>query len=628
MKQDSDRFGTVDINVTVHGEEYDDYLDTLEEWILEDIDRKNQKVLVTMDGGSFEAELKDLLMNLILFKPFRVFGYRIDVSNWFDGNPRKDLPNYFDEVILFFGDSNPQELNIELSDVIMRLSELASRVNMRVATTISTYDIRQAMNAEPRLRELSELSFGHLTDYKEIERAQDEVMDEVEALLLESDTSLGEMVRADAVNKNQLKRVMVGLGPKSDLQGQLVPHLPDTTFLRGMRNICDFYAVAESGRKTIITMHRSVRLSGYLTRKLSLLAIDTLLDPDCPDCGTEHSIEVEMTSVEMMRRYRGRWCVIEKDGDPFIITDDHEDDLVGRNVWVRSPLTCAGDKICQACYGRLSAVNKDLHVGIIAVLHLTSQLTQKLLSAKHLVQTKSPDLDWPTLFRTLFNVERTTITVADEPPGWMVFGPEAIQEDDETGEMMVEQLVVDLPVSGGKRGERVTKTLELPTPLYFTESFLAEMEEHRNPAGTYEINLKNLSDRPLFVLRIQNRELTTSLNQIKSLIENKDHLGIRTIDGIAQKMMELLVTNGIELDAVHSEVILRNMVRLKNDHSKRPDFSEKELGEYVLLRLVDAILQSSSVIQSLSFQDIRRQLMDPHTYEKMGASMLDPLYGG
>jgi hypothetical protein len=110
--------------------------------------------------------------------------------------------------------------------------------------------------------------------------------------------------------------------------------------------------------------------------------------------------------------------------------------------------------------------------------------------------------------------------------------------------------------------------------------------------------------------------------------EDKDKDNECTIDEIVQRMMELLVSNEIELDAVHAEVILRNMVRLKSDLSLRPDFSSDDPGEYTILRLVDAILQSPSIIQSLSFQDIRRQLMDVRTYSKSGSSLLDPLFGG
>jgi hypothetical protein len=621
------KFKEVDVNDVLHGEEYESFLSELEEWVLADLSRRSEPTVVILSGEPFACEIKNLLFNLVLLRPFREFKYKVDVGNWFDGDPRKDLPRYFDEMILFFGESDPKELNIVLSDVIMALSALASRVNLRVATTISSYEIGRAMAENPRLEEIARSTFGHIGDFRSIENEQDQMMREAEAILMVSDTSLGDIIRAGAVNSNQLKQILVGMGPKSDLMGQLVPHLPDTNWLMGLRDVNDYYVAAESGRKVIITSHRSVRQSGYLTRKLSLLAIDTELDRDCPDCGTEHAIDVNMSSMDIVRRFRGRWCVLEPGGDPFIITDEHTD-LVGRTVMVRSPMTCAGKKVCHACYGRLASVNRELHIGIVAVLHLTSQLTQKLLSAKHLVQTKSPELDWPTLFQKLFVVDRTVITVADDASGWMVLRANSILEDEDTGDSMIECLEVDVPVQGGKRGERESRVLDLPVPLYLTDEFMSEVDEYRNLDGSYEIPLRELADVPVFSIRIQNRELTTSLNQIKALIERKDHLGVEDIDGIAQRMIELLVANEIELDAVHSEVILRNMVRLKGDLSARPDFSVDDPGEYVVLRLVDAILHSPSVVQSLSFQDIRRQLLDPETYNKNGGSLLDPLFGG
>ena len=76
-----------------------------------------------------------------------------------------------------------------------------------------------------------------------------------------------------------------------------------------------------------------------------------------------------------------------------LIDDRYDTDLVGKKIYLRSPMTCAckssTNHICARCYGNLYYTNLDINVGKMAAEILSSQLTQKLLSAKPLLEVSA-----------------------------------------------------------------------------------------------------------------------------------------------------------------------------------------------------------------------------------------------
>ena len=53
-----------------------------------------------------------------------------------------------------------------------------------------------------------------------------------------------------------------------------------------------------------------------------------------------------------------------------------------------------GQGICYKCYGELAYVNKDINPGRYASEKLSAELTQRLLSAKHLLETVIKKIQW------------------------------------------------------------------------------------------------------------------------------------------------------------------------------------------------------------------------------------------
>ena len=114
-----------------------------------------------------------------------------------------------------------------------------------------------------------------------------------------------------------------------------------------------------------------------MTRKLSLLCMNTQLNPNNNDCGSTNYVKLNIDSKKTLNRLNGRYAII--DGNEILIKKSNKE-LIGKDILLRSPITCCGHdgKICRKCYGELSKINDNIHVGVLGTQFLTEQQTQKI----------------------------------------------------------------------------------------------------------------------------------------------------------------------------------------------------------------------------------------------------------
>ena len=208
-------------------------------------------------------------------------------------------------------------------------------------------------------------------------------------------------------NFKQASQIFNLIGPKPDIFGNIHKHPILTNFLNGLTCVDDFYVNADNCRKALITNFTSVKDSGYLTRILSMLCLDTKLsETECCTTSVDNLPSVYIKNKFILKKYKNRnmW---DEETKSFKVVGMNED-LIGKTIKVASPMTCTcKDGICKTCYGELyktvtKMTLKDgrtvvANIGLIAVLLLTEVLTQMLLSTKHLLEAKTGKLDWKGL---------------------------------------------------------------------------------------------------------------------------------------------------------------------------------------------------------------------------------------
>jgi len=261
-----------------------------------------------------------------------------------------------------------------------------------------------------------------------------------------------------------------------------------------------------------------------------------------------------------------------------------------------------------------------VNTGLVATLKLTEPLTQRLLSAKHLLSTKTEKIIWGENFSDFFSVNLDSIYFAPEANCSVSFKKPTAEDYDEDNDSYRVN-TINILASGSKKAIEYKS----PTTLYINEKFLP-VEKMKDDDPNIVIYSKNITeDDYLFKYEVKNAELTRSLQEILDLIETSDHLGITDYNDFINKFDDLLIENDLGyINSVHIEmigaVLIKDIVT-----NKRLDFSKERLSPYKIDRVSKSVLEGPLAV-SLSFERLNDQLIDLDTYKKDDISMMDNLF--
>lgn len=455
------------------------------------------------------------------------------------------------------------------------------------------------------------------------------------------------------INKKQFTQFAGFVGLKPSMTGKVIPVTITDNFLNGLNSLESYYINACGTKLALTTNHKMTRRSGYLTRKLSLSNIDHYHDDSIEDCGTLHFVVFTVDSDKKLHQIIGRHyydieettdltdeCLIvdkngvetkvhykKTNGELKTVYDDSTE-LIGKTIGLRSPVTCCGHHVCATCYGReLSKINKDANTGLIATLKLTEPLTQRLLSAKHLLSTNTNQIDWNEKSEfpaEYLSVNMDSIYFAEDAGCTIKFLKPKKDEVgyDETENMyMIDKF--EISVEGAK------KPIEYiaPTDIHFliNPKFLP-VEKLKEDDDYITISSANANeDDFIFKYHAKNNELTKSLQEILNLIENTDHLGIDNYNNFVNKFDDLIIENDLGyINSIHLEMIASVLIKDATT-GKRLDFSKASLDDYTIDRVSKSVMEGP-LATSLAFERINDQLISLDTYEKDAVSIMDNLY--
>jgi len=629
---------TINLNELIaNKEEFYKKLKLYESKVLDQYKRRKIEVTFSLNDEVYECSLANLITQMILFIPFVNLG-EIPSNNFvildkIKNFNKNNLIGYFNDIInhvineLEITDKKYyDELNVSIKESINHLSDLSGKFNVYSGSTITLHDLVNLYSENERFKELVDQEVPNGLDFSEIEEFVNKEFDELMDILEVEDTCFRPYFNAKTgINRKQFKEIISTIALKADLDGNLIPYCIQANYLKGLNNITDFFIVSILARKALITSHKRVKDSGYLTRKLSLLLIDSFLSEE-DDCGTDEYTEVLIDSKDTAKRYNLRYFLNEDEECLEKFDMKLHENLIGQTLKFRSPIKCKckDGKICHTCYGDLSNINNDIHIGILAVLELTEQLTQKLLSAKHLQTTMSDVIDWPEEMLKYFIVDKGSIyidTDKEKSGGFVVIDDDDLDKDDDNN------LIVSKFSIRSRLGNETDITPPIRLVVSRTIADLIETNPVRDSNNKITMSIKSLCgiNDAIFTFNLENNELSTSLQAIIDLIESSDHLGITNIDEMTNKFLELLNEGDIGLNAVHAELILRELCRDASDLTKKPERYDDE-ENYEILKVSDGIFNSPSSAVSLSFEHLKKQIQSPDLYEKDGVSILDDLY--
>lgn len=630
-------------------------------------------------------QYRHFVINIMLWRPMVMLGiqdltedYIIDKA-MMTKMSRSFIKKYIDELYInrYNRVLSNKQMNMMLCDTIYWLSRISASFNpiIGLGANIETF-----IDLANRIPQFNELLYFKLDESKQPNELESELKaktrEQINLILDDEEFNiLKPMLQNDAgIKPKQFSEFTLNIGLKPDIEGKTIPKPINTNYLiEGLNTIENQYKNSISGRKAAIMNNEHMGKSGYMAILVSIACAQDTLSQTTMDCDTVNPISVTINSKDELEKLDGRYYKFLGQRVYTPINAAKDSFLVGQTILLRSPVTCAcKDGICATCYGDLYYTNRDLKsAGILSATGIMNPVMQGILSAKHYQDTKSnpiifqPEFDkFLELYSTEINLNpddyvdlskhqlviyiKDNLKNADGSDDIELIakakGKKNKKEDtDFEGDEMEfsfayyvsEFEIWEMKDTAGLKSSRLKNRMKFSDidkkSLFMHNDLLNKMEDGEDEDGNaYRyIPLEHLnSEEYIFMVDVQNNELTVPLKSITKLLDNKDHEDCYTYEAMVQKMLELLIRSNMQATLVHGEMIIRQLLRKKSNVLKRPNFSRiVTRNDYDILTVKTALRKNPSITTSISTNYLKKQLVEQQiTFDKVSTSVFDPLF--
>lgn len=613
------------------------------------------------DGMELDLALVDYLLNLMMWSMLvrtnvPICSYHV----FFDKEITKDtIKDYIDKFLIDVSRKRftNMELNNIIDDTLCRFHDI-DQFSMFFSNTVNLEDNVFLMNNHKDFYDCmhADLSGVPIEDIKSVgmdyaNKAIDIMKNSKE--YLGYDHCLADACRAsEGINPKQFKEFTINIGTKPDGRGGIFDHPIPTSFINGgVSNPLDYFIESSTGRTAQIIKYNNVGSSGHFARLLGLNNMDSWLheDPNY-DCCSQNFLEIIVKDKKTLKMLNNRYYRLDPRGMEMIIKskDTH---LIGKKIYLRSPITCAsaarGQGYCYKCYGDLAytvydaGIHFGVNIGRIASECLSSGLTQKLLSAKHLLETFVEKITWTKEFYDFFEVEGNLIKIDSDMGNTelkdliFVFDPEMIEYDNEEdddisfsdeesgGSSIYNQYICEFDVIRNSTGEMYHISNDKNVKLYISSELNSIIRKKGEPVdGKIYIDFAELKDATLFIILIQNNELSKTLEHLENLLNKNSTISGLNIHQLLQALLDTVNEGGIKIASTHIELIVSNQIRDAEDKLKKPKWYEYN-PPYEIYSLNKALTENPSITISMSYQKVSKLLYNPLSFKKTASSFMD-----
>ena len=542
------------------------------------------------------------------------------------------LKQYEDDVLIDLYDTDNTTKNIMIDDISNAIKSIDKAFSPLIGWSVSLYSLKEYMKKYPKIVPLMcdpvDPSLEPAEIEIELKERTNKVMD-IMAKHPENDYSA--YIRSKSNLKlEQLREYIIKIGPKSDINGNTIPINIDASFLfDGLYKPSYMYINALAGRKALIQSKLSMGGPGAFSKKLTYNSLTSTLRKDYEACDSIETIKYNIINDTFLKLLDGRYYY-DKHGDLQLLDYKKDKHLIGKVVAFRSPTTCnSKEGVCKLCYGKLFDINKDMpSAGGLAALKLTEPIGQMILSSKHSQTTVSNKLTFSEGFDDLFETSSSMISIKEDSnldaDLYIRLNDVQVEENDDSEAYYITSFeILD------ENGEVIRKIREEnDSKFYLNDQLISLYKSRSRKSSSPIISLDEIEDSDcLFTIEVKNKELNEPLKIFTKILNSKDHMGATSISEICQLFAEKLIYLGTKYNLVHGEMVIRNLIRKQSNIYEFPDFSKGgDPNDYQILKLDDAQLHNPSVLLSIPYGFLRRQLLSPETYKKTATGPLDALY--
>jgi len=214
-------------------------------------------------------------------------------------------------------------------------------------------------------------------------------------------------MRTKILKRNQVPQMFGAYGTRADINDEMKKHNINSNAISGLSGVEDFAIEYLSAKKAQYFNNSIIRESQYFARRLRLSAsrIRRIYPGSCGNTNTLRyvikpkfknnflGIYIKVTPEEF-KKYDDEGIHMFDDCS-IKLTKNNIDHFVGRPIEMWSPFFCRYvDGVCEHCAGfmeqhALAFTPPDIQIGVYSATKLDDPVTQKVLSAKHLIKTNS-----------------------------------------------------------------------------------------------------------------------------------------------------------------------------------------------------------------------------------------------
>lgn len=609
-------------------------------------------------------EIRHMIVNMIFWRPFIKIDKVTDInsshivdcmhltqsymSNWINTMIIDPYRTMFDN----------KTMNRIVEKLIHDASKISDDFNTIMAMSISIKSFIDVAKKVPRFNEIIRTKIPEGMQPKDIESLQHQLMIEEIDILKNTPNDLQPMLHSGAgIKDKQLAEFSIIGGLKPDVNGNTIPIPINSNFLvGGLNNVTNYFVDSQAGRKSVILNKTSMGLSGFFAAKCMMSASTVGLSKSLvksinkkknmgkhrhiQTCNSKRPLLYEIKNEECLKKINRRFYYLDSDmSEMKCINAKKDKHLIGKTIYLRSPMTCTcPDGICEACYGELAFTNSEkyFNIGAFASSKLNNTIQQNILSTKHLLTTNSEELLFSDDFYRFFTLDASKFKVNQDSEenfdDWYVriynddlFEFSAKEENDFNS--YTDRFYM---VNKKTKEELEIRELNKNQEMYIYGDVISMFSQCREKdVDAIEMPLNKIADDETYlaIIVIENNELTRPLKNIMRLLDRKDHYDCITIDDLLNKMSDLIIECNHKIHLVHTEAIMRSIIKDKNNILTQPHFDDiNQVDNYQTLTVSSALLNNPSLTVSLSFQDLGKQMINPNTNIKCESSSYDDLY--
>lgn len=613
---------------------------------------------VVPDGQIFELTLFKFLQNYSMLS-IPVIGLA-DLSDWSPYVPHVFSAESWYQRINQYIIACCDKVNMRCIDECIALAKYVMnqfiyRVGDRAALSISNNEFIEVMKRNPEAFKSITCKFD-IPKHAAPSEVEKITMDRTKALLAfigqQTDLSISTYARNGLFNKIQFREYAVHITHKPHLDGTTVPYTYPTNMFMGIKDPRAAMVDSYGGRKAENTK-LNVSDAGTLERAFCML-MSPVKDVDVDyECDSRHFRKRYISDISDLEKIEGRVIVDDPNAEElsYYIAGVKDTDLIGKVVFMKTPITCTHPKrskgvICSACYGkRLAGLNRDIHIGRVSAVDNADEIEQKLLSAKHALETNTNEIEFDEGFEQYFTHEygqimfNSTFLEAVESNSslmdhlFLEFYPAQMAKCKDGEARRYDRMFHEIVVYDDRDESKLVIAEAHGNPIYLspeftTEAFIRKLH-YWNKKDPIRVPFNELIDSGvplisvLFEYTYKNNELVGPLLKLDEILFNCEKIAdFKDINDCMDTLMPLFVKGGIHVPDYQMELLISQLI---TDPNGKPVDWTLDDPAYVFNSINKSIRQFDSPVTSILYRESGAQLAGAGgTFEKYGTSDYDP----